>query len=160
MIADYELSIIIMNIILYPQPTMITVTITGYFQELKENDRNKVFHYFNRTYVIIPKGNSYCICNEQLHIAQCSKMEVEKLKLMECEVLTEQLQKSLYITVQPTPSDSYKQQMTIMLSKQTNMNLKWSLKCLQELDWNYDNAIEEFTYYFKLGKIPSEAFAQ
>jgi len=137
---------------------MITVTITGYFQELKGHN-NEVLHYFNRAFVIIPKGNSYCISNEQLHIGQPSKIELEQLKSIYCQEITEQLQESLHITVQSTPSNNMKQQMTIMLSKQTNMNLKWSLKCLQEMDWDYDNAVEAFTYFFKLGQVPSEAFA-
>lgn len=59
-----------------------------------------------------------------------------------------------------TNIEEIKNQMVANLSQQTNMNMEWSLKCLEETHWNYDNAISVFQEFFDLGQIPSQAFAK
>ena len=61
----------------YPQQTMMFITITGYFQEL-DNKKQPIRH-FNRTYVIVLEGDGYCIQNEQLHISQPSEAQLKQL---------------------------------------------------------------------------------
>ena len=51
----------------------------------------------------------------------------------------------------PVPED-VKQQVTMTLNHQTGMNLQWSLKCLIELEWNYDNAFSAFKMFQNTGK--------
>ena len=53
-----------------------------------------------------------------------------------------------------------KQEMTMKLSQQTNMNLQWSLTCLEKLSWNYDNAFSAYEKFKKQGQIPAEAFSK
>ena len=56
--------------------------------------------------------------------------------------------------------ENVKQGMTMKLSQQTNMNLQWSLKCLEELSWNYDNAFSAYKMFKKQDQIPKEAFSK
>ncbi|XP_011151183.1 nuclear RNA export factor 1 isoform X2 [Harpegnathos saltator] len=173
-----------------PTPTMMFVTLTGYFQEVTKEEP---IRYFNRTFIIQPEGSGYCICNEQLHISQLTDTHSKQLKsqlsqggqptLLLPQSSTEQSapiipQTSVEQSVPPLApqmstqveaakpmettelSEQIKQQMIVTLSQQTNMNFQWSLKCLHEVQWNYDNALSAFQNFFKLGQIPPEAFAK
>lgn len=164
----------------HQQQTMMFITITGYFQELERgSNKEEPIRYFNRTFIIVPEGNGYCIRNEQLHISQPSeahlKQLIQQLNSQPSQaqapalLVGPQVQSTEMSTAMPTqarpltrpePSEDIKQQMTMTLSQQTNMNLEWSLKCLQETQWNYDNALCAFQEFFKRGQIPSEAFTK
>ena len=148
---------------------MMFITITGYFQEFDNNKKQPIRH-FNRTFVIVPEGGGYCIRNEQLHISQPSEAQLKQLNRqlntcsqpMQLEAL-EELPQTFAEPVKPVVSElneDIKQQMTMTLSKQTNMNLEWSLKCLQETQWNYDNALAAFQEFFKRGQIPTATFTK
>ncbi|XP_032683764.1 nuclear RNA export factor 1-like [Odontomachus brunneus] len=173
-----------------PTPTMMFVTLTGYFQEV--NSKEEPIRYFNRTFIIIPEGAGYCICNEQLHISQPTDAQLKQLKsqlsqsVQPTPLLPQTPVQQPTVLIPPTPveqsaplvaqmttevevakpmetaelSEEIKQQMVVTLSQQTNMNLQWSFKCLNEVQWNYDNAFAAFQNFFKLGQIPSEAFAK
>jgi len=141
------------------------ITITGYFQQL--DNKEELIRYFNRTFIIVPEGEGYCIRNEQLHISQPSEVQLKELHQQLNQLNTQQTQpetQTLSSTeTKPVPTeldDEVKKQMTLMLSQQTNMNLEWSLKCLQETQWIYDNAIAAFQEFFKRGQIPPQAFAK
>lgn len=146
--------------------TIMFITITGYFQQL--DNKEELIRYFNRTFIIVPEGEGYCIRNEQLHISQPSEVQLKELHQQLNQLNTQQTQpetetlSSTEVT-KPVPTeldDEVKKQMTLMLSQQTNMNLEWSLKCLQETQWIYDNAIAAFQEFFKRGQIPPQAFAK
>lgn len=143
---------------------MMFITITGYFQEL--DNKEQPIRYFNRTFTIVPEGRGYCIRNEQLHISQLPEAQLKQLNQQlnsqptQPEVSTLLPQTSTQSAKPIELSEDIKQQMTMTLSQQTNMNLEWSLKCLQETQWNYDNALSAFQEFFKRGQIPSEAFTK
>lgn len=141
------------------------ITVTGLFKEL--DGKKNPNRYFNRTFVIVPEGGGYCIRNEQLHIGQPTEAQ-EKASFAE--------NISVQMNQQPEPTasssssaqpvatgsidDSAKREMTVALSQQTSMNLEWSFKCLEEVSWNFNNALTAFQEFFKLGQIPAEAFAK
>lgn len=145
---------------------MMFITITGYFQELDNKD--EPIRYFNRTFVIVPEGEGYCIRNEQLHISQPPEAQLKQLHQQLSQLSNQQPQlatPALGSIEEAKPmatelSDDIKQQMTMTLSQQTNMNLEWSLKCLQETQWNYNNALSAFQEFYKRGQVPSEAFTK
>lgn len=137
-------------------------TVTGLFKELDKKEQP--IRYFNRTFIIVPEGSGYCIRNEQLHISQPTDAQLRQLNNQSSETQitnpgshtpsSSGTAKSLSVQL---PED-VKQQMTMTLSQQTNMNLEWSLKCLEEVLWNYDNALSAFQEFYKRGQIPAEAF--
>lgn len=137
------------------------ITITGLFKELDKKEQP--IRYFNRTFILVPEGSGYCIRNEQLHISQPTDAQLKQLSSQPQAQITDPgsqtpaisgNEKSLTVQL---PED-VKQQMTMTLSQQTNMNLEWSLKCLQEVLWNYDNALSAFQEFYKRGQVPAEAF--
>ncbi|KAI4478084.1 hypothetical protein M0804_012275 [Polistes exclamans] len=152
---------------------MMLVTVTGLFKELTKEEHVR---YFNRTFIIVPQGTGYCICNEQLHISNTTETQrklifnnTDKESISEEPMAEEPMSEEPSISKTsnsaaagtiPGLSETVKQQMIVTLSQQTNMNLEWSLKCLQEVQWNYENALSAFQEFFKRGQIPSEAFSK
>ncbi|KAK0092788.1 hypothetical protein PV326_000572 [Microctonus aethiopoides] len=155
------------------------ITVTGCFRELDTKDQQ--IRSFNRTFIIVPEGSGYCIKNEQLHLAhptieQEKQAQNDRPLATTSSSQTQQEQSNATMTqqsqmpgpsqleLQPStsaagePSLEIQQQMTMMLSQQTNMNLEWSLKCLKEVQWNYDTALAAFNDFFKRGEIPPAAF--
>ncbi|KAM8720738.1 hypothetical protein ACLKA7_006730 [Drosophila subpalustris] len=55
-------------------------------------------------------------------------------------------------------SDATKMQMVQNMSAQSQMNLDWSRKCLEETNWDFNHAAFVFEKLFKENKIPPEAF--
>ncbi|KAK2589192.1 hypothetical protein KPH14_002004 [Odynerus spinipes] len=143
---------------------IMLITVTGLFKEL--NTKDEAVRYFNRTFIIVPKGNGYCILNEQLHISHPTETQQKfvlnnppETQIAENSSTPKTSNSNIETTGSQLPED-VKQQMTLTLSQQTNMNLEWSLKCLQEVQWNYENALSAFQEFFKRGQIPSEAFTK
>lgn len=159
--TSHYLNTFTMDISLITDGMMLT-TVTGLFKELDKKEQP--IRYFNRTFIIVPEGSGYCIRNEQLHISQPTDAQLRQLNNQNSETQitnpgshtpsSSGTAKSLSVQL---PED-VKQQMTMTLSQQTNMNLEWSLKCLEEVLWNYDNALSAFQEFYKRGQIPAEAF--
>ncbi|XP_053990475.1 nuclear RNA export factor 1-like [Hylaeus anthracinus] len=144
---------------------MMLITVTGLFKELGKKEQP--VRFFNRTFIIVPEGGGYCIRNEQLHLNNPTDSQLKNLNTqLETQLLTppapSQAPSTSNVVAKPAVPvqlpEEVKQQMTLTLSQQTNMNLEWSLKCLEEVQWNYDNALSAFQEFFKLGQIPPEAF--
>lgn len=155
------------------------ITVTGCFKELDTKDQ--LIRSFNRTFIIVPEGSGYCIKNEQLHLAYptteqekqaqsnrplatTSSSQTQQEQSNATMAQQSQMPGPSQLELQPStsaagePSLEIQQQMTMMLSQQSNMNLEWSLKCLKEVQWNYDTALAAFNDFFKRGEIPPAAF--
>lgn len=158
--TSHYLNTFTMDISLITDGIML-ITVTGLFKELDKKEQP--IRYFNRTFIIIPEGSGYCIRNEQLHITQPTDAQLKQLNSQSEAQMTDPGSQTSSVsgTTEPLPvqlSEDVKQQMTMTLSQQTNMNLEWSLKCLEEVSWNYDNALSAFQEFYKRGQIPAEAF--
>lgn len=131
---------------------MIVVTITGIFEEV-ESDK-KPLRYFSRTLVIVPQGTGYCISNEQLHISDPT--EAQKKQAL-TGVLTVDNGATTPQSNDPAQQEAHLQ-MALALSQQSKMNLEWSKKCLNDVQWNFEAALTAFNRVHELGQIPPEAF--
>lgn len=139
---------------------MMLITVTGLFRELDTKDT--ALRFFNRTFVIVPEGSGYCIRNEQLFIANPTELQ-EKRAFNTQPAPSLPSGSSSYNApnvpnISGEPMEEIKQSMTLSLSQQTNMNVEWSLKCLAEVQWNFDNALAAFHEFYNRGQIPPEAF--
>ncbi|XP_017085602.1 nuclear RNA export factor 1 isoform X2 [Drosophila eugracilis] len=56
--------------------------------------------------------------------------------------------------------ENTKMQMIQAMSAQSQMNVLWSRKCLEETNWDYNRAAFVFEQLFKENKIPPEAFVK
>lgn len=146
------------------------IEVTGMFKEVDGKDN--LLRYFSRSFVIVPTGTGYCIQNEQLHISHPTQAQEKGTSVVAVQspppsysrpppppygVEFDVSQPSTSGAQQPVTED-VKQQMANALCQQTNMNLEWSLKCLTEVNWNFDQAVVAFQEFFKMGRIPQEAF--
>ncbi|XP_007950392.2 nuclear RNA export factor 2-like [Orycteropus afer afer] len=130
---------------------MVCFSVSGLFKEVEGvcNDRIRAF---TRIFITTPVGNSGLhIMNDQLFVREASPKETQ----------------SAFSTPVSTPSSSSvytlsqeQQEMVQAFSTQSGMNLEWSLKCLEENEWNYTRAGHVFTTFKAEGKIPEEAFKQ
>uniref|UniRef100_A0A8C5NHG6 Nuclear RNA export factor 1-like n=1 Tax=Gouania willdenowi TaxID=441366 RepID=A0A8C5NHG6_GOUWI len=105
---------------------------------------------FSRVFITVPAVNSgLCIINDQLFIRMAT---------------TEQISRA-FVAPAPTPSSSPvptltapQQEMLSTFSLKSGMKLEWSLKCLQDNEWDLNKAAHIFTQLKTAGKIPDVAF--
>ncbi|GFO03907.1 nuclear RNA export factor 1 [Plakobranchus ocellatus] len=147
-------------------PTMLHFVLHGVF---KENDgrTEKLIRTFSRSFVTVPCGTGMVIINDMLTISNAGY----------------ELRKNAFNSGAPTPSPSpvppaptrtvppnvapgaptpfltpEQIQMVEKFTTESGMNSKFSHKCLQENDWDYQRAAQVFTSLQSQGKIPQEAF--
>ncbi|XP_012277469.1 nuclear RNA export factor 1-like [Orussus abietinus] len=161
--TNHDLNSFTMDICLATERMML-ITVTGLFQEIENKSQIRCF---NRTFIIVPEGNGYCIRNEQLHISNPTGAQEVLIQnqpmMMEAQgsqstATVESVASTMPSTSEETLSEETKRQMTLILSQRTNMTLEWSLKCLEEVRWNFNDAMAAFQEFFKRGEIPQEAF--
>jgi len=148
-------------------PQMIVLTVTGLFKERNSNSKYEYARTFQKTMVIVPNNGGFCIKNEMMHINNASRTQAQnafKAPLIASPQLSSQPMTSTTPTSpqQPAnaPDDATKVQMIQMMSQQSNMNVEWSRKCLEETNWDYQRAGFVFGELFKQNKIPPEAFVK
>ncbi|XP_049622892.1 nuclear RNA export factor 2-like [Suncus etruscus] len=114
--------------------TMLCFSVQGMFKEVKDQNQSFV-HAFTRTFITVPASNSsMCIVNDELFVRTATINEVQ--------------------SAFPTPFASFlitlskeQQEMVKNFSTQSGMNLQWSHKCLQENQWNFENAAHNFLVF-------------
>ncbi|XP_044253832.1 nuclear RNA export factor 1-like [Tribolium madens] len=140
-------------------PQMIVLTVTGMFKELKSGHKVPPTRAFFRTLVIVPAGSGFCISNETLHITNATDEQAKNIF------------KTVVSAPPPTPvaspvatpapiDEATKQQMVTAMAEQSNMNLEWSRRCLEETQWDFTRALSAFAGAQKQGLIPPEAFVK
>ncbi|KAJ8940254.1 hypothetical protein NQ314_010776 [Rhamnusium bicolor] len=150
-------------------PQMLCLTVSGMFRELKSGNKSPPIRYFFRTLVIVPAGSGFCIANEELHITNAFPDQAKEA--FKTPVAVEPTPVAPVATVSspggpavspivPVPDDATKQEMVRQMSAQSGMNLEWSLKCLEETQWDFQRASLVFQHLQSQGVIPPEAFVK
>ncbi|KAF7271883.1 hypothetical protein GWI33_015302 [Rhynchophorus ferrugineus] len=152
-------------------PTMICLTISGMFKELKSGHKVPPIRYFFRTLVIVPVGSGFCISNDELHITNATANQAKEA------FKTPSLPSPLPGTAAPpsTPvaspviqpvaagiptilDEATKQELVKQVALQTGMNWEFSTQCLDGNNWNLAEASAAFQKLQSQGSIPPEAF--
>jgi nuclear RNA export factor len=136
---------------------MLVLTVTGLFKERNSDPKLEYVRVFQKTLVIVPNNGGYCIMNELLHINNASVYQSRNAFKAPSTMTPTTSQPVAGASV---PDDATKMQMVQAMSQQSNMNLEWSRKCLEETSWDYNRAGFVFGELFKQGKIPPEAFVK
>jgi len=138
---------------------MIVMTVTGLYKEKNSDQRNEFFRTFQKTLVIVPNNGGFCIRNELLHINNASPAQARNA--FNSTISVQQINSSFQSSTAPPQIDeSNKIKMIEMMSHQSNMNVEWSKKCLEETQWDFNRALYVFQELFKESKIPQEAFVK
>ncbi|VEN42801.1 unnamed protein product [Callosobruchus maculatus] len=149
-------------------PQMLCLTVSGMFKELKSGHKFPPLRYFFRTLVIVPAGSGFCIANEVLHITNTTPTQAKAFKTPH---IVAPPPSPVSQGASPGPStsmvppaaaldDNVKQEMVKQMSIQSGMNLEWSLKCLQETEWDFQRASLVFQDLHARGVVPPEAFVK
>ena len=146
---------------------MVVLTVTGLFKERNSNPKAEYARTFQKTMVIVPNNGGFCIKNEMMHINNASHSQAKNAFkapiIASSQLIAQPMTSTSSAPTQPqqgAPDDATKVQMIQMLSQQSNMNVEWSRKCLEETNWDYQRAGFVFGELFKQNKIPPEAFVK
>lgn len=126
--------------------TLLCFVVNGVFREVKKN----TFWAFTRVFIAVPGSDAgLLLVNDELFIRNATADEMRKA----------------FATADPIPSSSPVPALThvphdmvqafILFS---GMNSDWSTKCLQDNDWDFDQAAQIFLNLQGEGKIPDVAF--
>jgi nuclear RNA export factor len=140
---------------------MIVLTVTGLFKE--RNPNAEYARTFQKTMVIVPNNNGFCIINDLMHINNAS--QYQSRNAFKAPIVASPQMSAPQMTPTPqqmpgTPDEVTKLQMIQAMSQQSNMNVEWSRKCLEETNWDFQRAGFVFSELFKQNKIPPEAFSK
>lgn len=145
--------------------TLLSFTVNGVFKEADERSDRQPVRAFSRRFIALPRGQGMVIANDMLTVTNASPSQAQ----------------AAFKNPAPTPSSSpvpdttpvapfhqaagpsltpEQQQMVQSFSAQSQMNLEFSAKCLEEHQWNYDVAGQAFLTLQKENKIPPAAFVK
>lgn len=145
---------------------MLVLTVTGVFKEKKKNSTINYLRSFQRTMVVVPSGSGFCIRNEMININNPTPSQIDKAfkgplaaaSAPSTPVVA--VPGAVGVTSPVVVDDNTKLQMVQAMAANSNMNLEWSRKCLEETNWDYQRAGFIFAELHKQGKIPPEAFVK
>lgn len=145
---------------------MVVLTVTGLFKERHTDPKQEYARTFQKTLVIVPNNGGFCIKNELLHVNNASKQQARVAFQAPAIAPSAPMNSQPVQAASPqqgpsrAPDDATKVQMIQAMSQQSNMNVEWSRKCLEETQWDYQRAGFVFSELFKQNKIPPEAFVK
>ncbi|XP_066450560.1 nuclear RNA export factor 1-like [Eleutherodactylus coqui] len=129
--------------------SMMCFTVEGKFREVDASCSKKPFIPFRRTFIVVPVSeNSAQILNDQMVILNSYVGPHETSSCVSNE------SSSAICQAPPTTAND----LVRLFSKYTGMKLDWADKCLQDNNWNLQQAKEVFIHLKNGGVIPREAF--
>ncbi|XP_006869180.1 PREDICTED: nuclear RNA export factor 2-like [Chrysochloris asiatica] len=129
---------------------MLCFSVSGLFSEVEGVHQPHVCT-FTQTFIAIPANNSsLCIVNEQLSVNDGGPNKTQNSSTPVPTSLS---------SSKPTLSEE-QENMVQAFAIQSGMKREWSLKCLEDNEWNYTIAGQVFTILKAEGTIPEEAFKQ
>ncbi|CAG9767079.1 unnamed protein product [Ceutorhynchus assimilis] len=151
-------------------PTMLCLTVSGMFKELKSVLKSPPIRHFFRTLVIVPAGSGFCIANEELHVTNATPEQAkEAFKTPTLPTpasgtaappSTPEASPVIHTLTPPMIDNNAKQEMVNQIALKTGMNVEWSIKCLEGNDWDFMRACATFDNLQSRGAVPPEAFVK
>ncbi|CAG0886367.1 unnamed protein product [Cyprideis torosa] len=159
-------------------PSFMMIHVRGVFNDVNsKKDANpgiatgSALRSFLRTICLIPFGEGFLICNDQLYITIATSAQVQanastvthapSVNMGGGEAMLTPLSTSPAVgpaTLTPigTPDEANKRELCRLLQERTGMKDAWVLQCLEETKWN----LEQATTSFQLNKarIPPSAY--
>ncbi|XP_071441204.1 nuclear RNA export factor 1-like [Hetaerina americana] len=133
--------------------TQAVMTVRGIFRELGSLENSLCS--FSRVFVLSRSGNNFFITNDMLFITNATGQQAEV-----------SLKSLPPLPASPSNDLSYldgknceiRQNMVEELAKITEMNLRWSRKCLVETEWDFQEALKNFMDCYEKETIPPHVF--
>ncbi|CAF0839800.1 unnamed protein product [Rotaria sordida] len=129
-------------------------TINGLYKEVDQNTNNPI-RCFQRTFTCAPTTAGILIIADHIMLSNAADAQIEK---MTHSSTTSSSQDSNNQNNLNTNIDIQNQEMVQKFSRQSGMNIEYSILCLQQNNWNYDKAAEVFLDLHSKNMIPTDAF--
>ncbi|XP_072031661.1 nuclear RNA export factor 1-like [Amphiura filiformis] len=142
------------------EPNLLAFTVHGVFKDVQNKSGDQPLIAFSRFFITVPNPATGClIVNDEL----CLRPPTSNQK------------RTAFCIAAPTPSPSpvtvpvgspsqgltpEQQAMVQQFILDSEMNADWSLKCLQENNWDYPASGQVFLQLKQNGSIPPEAFVK
>uniref|UniRef100_A0A146LCB2 Nuclear RNA export factor 1 n=1 Tax=Lygus hesperus TaxID=30085 RepID=A0A146LCB2_LYGHE len=144
-------------------PALIQLIVSGLFREKVKPTSGSAFKYFSRTFIIVPVGAGFCIVNEELCLHYPTSAQMKQMTSKPKPPVSAMPAPGPSAIAPPVVNGDHsdilaKQQMVTDLAAKSGMNLIWSEKCLNETNWNLEQALFAFMQLREAGTIPMEAF--
>ncbi|CAB4064679.1 NXF [Lepeophtheirus salmonis] len=117
---------------------LMTFTVTGLFKEREK--KGEPIRHFNRMFVVVPQGSGFVIINDLLYITNPPKEKAD-------------------IPFPVVPDNSAKEFKASQISQKTGMTINWSIKCLEQTNWDVNQALAAFETAKSQGKNTSRCFS-
>lgn len=129
--------------------------VTGAFREPVDNLKDADSLYcFCRTFVLTASGNGeYKIINDLLHVSNATTTLANR-SFKHVKTSKYKIQARFSQVLNETDKQDYVE----TLSNITGLTKEWSKRCLEEAKWNLQSALVIFVDFYKLDKIPTNAF--
>jgi len=147
----------------FTSPTLMIFTVTGIFKERDTKTTSEPKH-FNRCFIVVPRGSGFCIINETLVITNATTEDKKRAftasisSMDDLNAAAAAAAASPSVVAPPPLDDATKRTLSTAFSEMSGMNLDWSVRCLEENEWNYDRATKVFQE--KKALLPPEAFVR
>ncbi|UJR28966.1 hypothetical protein I4U23_010183 [Adineta vaga] len=126
-------------------------TVSGLYREVDQNANSPV-RCFQRTFTCAQTTAGVLIIADHIMITNATDAQISSMTRPTPT-------STVSTTSQPTNSNGdIENQMVLKFSQESGMNIAYSKLCLQENNWNYDKAAENFLDAHQKKMIPSEAF--
>jgi len=153
----------------FASDALMNFTVHGLFKEANaKSEKPDIFHCSHH-FVTVPQGQGIVVLNEQMCISRATRVQSDSAFRNPAPTPSSSAVQNNAVPVLPAAvassavavpgaDQALKEQMVAEFSRQSNMNVEWSSKCLLENDWAYEKAAAMFLDLHNQGKIPPEAF--
>ncbi|CAL1544423.1 unnamed protein product [Lymnaea stagnalis] len=152
-------------------PTMLCFILQGVFKEIDARSDKPLIRSFCRSFITVPSGPGMVITNDMLTISNAGIEQTRNAFKEAAPTPSSSPVSSSQYSAGPSTSQNAARPPAPFLSPekmhmlenfvaQSNMNPEFSLKCLEENNWDYLKAGQVFTDLNNQGRIPPEAFVK
>lgn len=135
--------------VLFHENRNSVIMISGIFKDFQDKPR---YRSFNRTFVLLRTAeDEYKITNDLFQINNASESEIQNSFLKPSPLKAKRKRK-------PIANIEERRNMVTLVSKFTDMNEKYSTKCLEDVNWDVKKGLDAFLDNYTSYKIPTEAF--
>ncbi|GMR57214.1 hypothetical protein PMAYCL1PPCAC_27409 [Pristionchus mayeri] len=141
--------------------SLLIFTVQGLFEEapFAVSPNIPALNFFSRTFTVTPKeGGAICVISDELYMSAMTQHRIERYRTQLGKAnAAPAVTAPAAAATGGEPDASTKAEMVAAFCRDSGMLQEWSTKCLEEANWNFDVAAQNFLSV--KDTIPKEAFA-
>merc|ERR1719376_607533 len=140
----------------------MTFTVSGVFVErTSQKDIAGAVRHFNRCFTLVPCGSGVVIANETLFVTIATKLQAKTAFQPAAAAAAPPPSSAALAAAGPGGGGVSSPNMDQMVQEvvgKTGMKREWAQRCLEQTQWNLNQAIQAFNQAKAEGRIPSDAY--